>query len=73
MEWLTMNGVPFCIIFTKADKLKPTEIDTYVNRYFAHMLEGNWSEVPQHFVTSSSKYIGKEEVLGFIDQLNQTV
>lgn len=71
MQWLGENQVPFCIIFTKADKLRPSQIDKHVNSYREKLLEDVWEEMPQHFVTSSSKAIGRDEVLDFIGQINQ--
>ncbi|MEM6685371.1 MAG: ribosome biogenesis GTP-binding protein YihA/YsxC [Bacteroidota bacterium] len=71
MQWLGENQIPFCIIFTKADKLRPSQIDTHVEQYKAKLLEDVWEEVPQYFVTSSSKAIGREDVLKFIGQINQ--
>ena len=70
MEWVGENQIPFCIIFTKADKLKPKAIERNVEAYIKELLNGVWEEVPQYFVTSSSKGIGRNEVLGFIDDLN---
>lgn len=70
MEWLGTNGIPFAIIFTKADKLKPGAIDKHVNQYLDTLLEQAWEEAPPHFVTSSSNYIGREELLSFIDEIN---
>ena len=69
MQYLGEGGIPFCVIFTKADKLKPKAIDKHVEDYKNIMLE-TWEEMPQHFITSSSKDIGKDEVLGFIGELN---
>ncbi len=71
MQWLGENQIPFCIIFTKADKLRPSQIDTHVEKYKAKLLEDIWEEVPQYFVTSSSKAMGRDEVLDFIGQINQ--
>ena len=71
MEWLGTNQIPFAIIFTKADKLKPTTIDDHVNNYMLKLLDGAWEEVPPHFVTSSSNRMGKEELLGYIDDINR--
>ena len=71
MEWLGTNQIPFAIIFTKADKLKPTTIDDHVNNYMQKLLDGAWEEVPPHFVTSSSNRMGKEELLGYIDDINR--
>ncbi len=71
MEWLGENGIPFCIVFTKADKLKPKIIEKNVDTYLQTLLAGVWEEVPQYFVTSSSKNIGRDELLGFIDRVNE--
>lgn len=70
MQWLGENAVPFSIIFTKADKLKPKAVERQVDTYLEKMLLGVWEEAPQYFVTSSSKGIGREEVLAFIDGIN---
>ena len=72
MQWLGENGVPFSIIFTKADKLKPKAIEKHIETYWNIMLE-TWESMPNHFVTSASKNIGKEAVLNYIDTLNSTV
>lgn len=69
MQWLGEHGVPFSIIFTKADKLKPKAIENHVEAYKKVLLE-TWEEVPNYFVTSASKSIGKDEVLGYINSLN---
>ena len=71
MQWLGENQIPFCIIFTKADKLRPSQIDKHVAKYREKLLEDVWEEMPHHFVTSSSKAIGRDEVLEYIDQINQ--
>lgn len=70
MLWLGEHGVPFCIIFTKADKLKPKALERNIQNYKATMLE-SWTEMPPYFVTSSSSGEGREEVLDYIDQINQ--
>ncbi|WP_222983353.1 ribosome biogenesis GTP-binding protein YihA/YsxC [Flagellimonas meishanensis] len=71
MEWLGENQIPFSIIFTKADKIKPAELDKKVNDYLQQLLEGSWEEVPPYFVTSSSKNWGKDELLSYINDINQ--
>lgn len=71
MEWLGENQIPFCIIFTKADKLKPKAIERNVESYLQELLKGVWEEAPQFFVTSASKGIGRDNVLPFIDSINQ--
>ncbi|MCL4119821.1 UNVERIFIED_CONTAM: hypothetical protein GTU68_042824 [Idotea baltica] len=70
MQWLGENQIPFCIIFTKADKLKPKVIEKNVNAYLKELITGVWEEAPQHFVTSSSKNIGRDNVLEFIASIN---
>lgn len=72
MVWLGENGVPFSIIFTKADKLRPKAIQDHVDAYKAILLE-TWTEMPNYFITSSSKDIGKDEVLGYINELNENM
>ena len=69
MQWLGEHGVPFSIIFTKADKLKPKAIDNHIEAYKNILLE-TWEEMPNYFITSSSKDIGKDELLNYIDNLN---
>ncbi|MDC6361311.1 MULTISPECIES: ribosome biogenesis GTP-binding protein YihA/YsxC [Flavobacteriaceae] len=71
MEWLGTNQVPFAIIFTKADKLKPNVIEKQANAYLQKLLDSAWEEVPPHFTTSSSSRMGREELLVFIDEINQ--
>tara|TARA_R110002012_G_scaffold298621_4_gene497180 strand:+ start:225 stop:833 length:609 start_codon:yes stop_codon:yes gene_type:complete len=69
MQWMGENGIPFSIIFTKADKLKPNAITKHVEDYKNVLLE-TWEDMPNYFITSSSKVIGQDEVLGYIDELN---
>lgn len=69
MQWLGEHGIPFSIIFTKADKLKPKAIERHIEDYKNVLLEF-WEEMPNYFVTSSSSGLGKEEVLNYIDNLN---
>ncbi|WP_191858825.1 ribosome biogenesis GTP-binding protein YihA/YsxC [Hanstruepera ponticola] len=72
MAWLGENSIPFSIIFTKADKLKPNAITRQVETYKNKLLE-TWEEMPNYFITSSSKSIGKEEVLDYIDSINNSM
>jgi GTP-binding protein len=69
MTWLGEHNIPFSIIFTKADKLRPKAIDNHVEDYKKVLLE-TWEEMPNYFITSSSKDIGKDDVLGYIGELN---
>jgi GTP-binding protein len=72
MQWMGENAIPFSIVFTKADKLKPKAIERNINNYIQILLE-TWETPPKHFITSSSSSIGKEELLEYIDQMNQQV
>lgn len=69
MQWLGTNGIPFHIIFTKADKLKPGALKKNIQIYTDEMLQ-IWEEMPRYFITSSSNQTGRDEVLEYIDQLN---
>ncbi|MDC8003195.1 ribosome biogenesis GTP-binding protein YihA/YsxC [Aureisphaera galaxeae] len=69
MQWMGENQIPFNIIFTKADKLKPNALSRNIEVYVEKMLE-TWEEMPQYFVTSSSKSIGRDELLTYIDTIN---
>lgn len=71
-EWLGENGVPFSIIFTKADKLSVGKAKENVNTYLKKLSE-RWEELPPVFVSSSEKKIGRTEILNYIDQINQSI
>ena len=77
MRWLTTNDISFSIIFTKIDKLKqsgnPNEgVEFKVEEYKKVLLE-NWEFLPKIFLTSSVKHIGKENIMGYINTLNQSI
>ena len=69
IEWLGENGVPFSIVFTKADKLGIQRQRENVERYLARLSE-QWEELPPHFVTSSEKGLGRAELLDYIQSIN---
>ncbi len=72
MTWLGENGVPFSIVFTKADKLGPVRAKQNAQKYMKALLD-EWEELPPYFITSSEKKTGREEVLDYIDAiLNET-
>ena len=73
MQWLGKNQIPFSIIFTKADKLKPNAIERNVALYRDKMLADVWEEMPNYFITSSSKGIGRDELLAYIDSINDSL
>tara|TARA_B100000497_G_scaffold45440_1_gene52647 strand:+ start:2582 stop:3190 length:609 start_codon:yes stop_codon:yes gene_type:complete len=72
MRYLGEANIPFQIIFTKADKLKPNALTRNVETYIKKMLE-SWEEMPAYFVTSSSKKQGKEDVINNIELINQQI
>ena len=73
MEWLGENGIPFSIIFTKADKLKGGRLKMNVNAYLRE-LSKQWEELPPHFVSSSSENrTGRTEILNYIENINKEI
>lgn len=71
MEWLGISEISFVIVFTKADKLKPEELEENLRLYTEKMFE-YWEIMPQYFVTSSETGEGKEEILDFIEKINHS-
>ena len=67
MNWLGLSGVPFSIVFTKADKLSALKVRQNVDNYVKKMLE-TWEEMPPYFVTSAEKGQGRDEVLDYIEK-----
>ena len=70
MQWLGEHQIPFSIIFTKADKLRPKAIEDHIEKYKTILLE-TWEEFPNYFVTSSANYTGKDALLSYIDSINK--
>ena len=68
IEWLGENGIPFSIVFTKADKLSKGKLAANVKQYLSE-LSKQWEELPPHFITSSETKLGREEVLDYIDEI----
>jgi GTP-binding protein len=66
-EW----GVPFAIVFTKADKETQKVVANHVNS-FMEILEKTWEELPPHFVTSAVKKVGRNKMLDFIEKVLQS-
>jgi GTP-binding protein len=69
MQWMGENQVPFSIIFTKQDKVKPNALKRNIEFYTQKMLE-SWEEMPNYFITSSSNGTGRDEVLNYISEVN---
>lgn len=72
VNWLGQSGIPFSIVFTKADKLKPSEAKKNVESWM-HTLEETWEELPPYFITSSEKRQGRDELLNYIDEINASL
>ena len=68
IEWLGENGVPFSIVFTKADKLSKGKLAANVKHYLAE-LSKQWEELPPYFITSSETRQGREELLDYIESI----
>ena len=70
IEWLGENSIPFSIIFTKADKLSTSELAKNIDVFLTRMRE-QWEELPPHFISSSEKRVGRDEILNYIEELNK--
>lgn len=70
IEWCGENSVPFSIVFTKADKLKPNTVISNVEDYKNELLK-TWEDLPEIYVTSAEKKVGGDEILKFISTTNQ--
>ena len=69
IEWLGLSSIPFSIVFTKADKLSVSKVSANTEAYKKKLLE-TWEELPPIFLTSAEKRQGRDEVLGYIEQVN---
>ena len=72
IQWLGEEGVPFSLVFTKADKLSKGRLASNIEAYTAKLHE-EWEEVPPIFVTSSEERVGRDELLGYIEEINTTL
>jgi len=73
MRFLGENEIPFCIVFTKSDKLNSAKINLNIQSYNQKVIESGWESLPQFFVTSATTKVGKEELLTFIEGVNEEV
>lgn len=71
MEWLGVSEIPFSIIFTKSDKLRPEELEANLKAYEQEMFK-TWETMPGYFVTSSTSGLGKDDILAFIAEVNKS-
>ena len=72
IQWLGEEGVPFSLVFTKADKLSKGRLASNIEAYKAKLHE-EWEELPPIFVTSSEERVGRDELLGYIEEINTTI
>lgn len=72
MEWLGENGAPFVMVFTKGDKLSTRGRSTCIDKY-AEVMNERWEDLPMSFMTSASKKLGKNELIEYISELNNTI
>ncbi len=70
MEWLGQKHIPFAIVFTKLDKLSSAQYQKNLNIYKRELLK-TWEDLPMIFATSSSSFIGKNELLDYINNLTE--
>lgn len=72
IDWLGENEIPFTIVFTKADKLGMVKAKANAAQWM-EQLKDAWEELPPYFITSSEKRTGREELLAYIDEINQSL
>lgn len=72
VDWLGTSQIPFCIVFTKADKLSAAKAKENAKAWMDKLLD-TWEELPPYFITSAEKKTGKEEVLDYIGQINKSL
>ena len=72
IEWLGEESVPFALVFTKADKLSKGKLSANISAYKDRLLEA-WEELPPLFITSSEERTGREELLNYIEGINNTL
>lgn len=72
MQWLGEEEIPFSIVFTKIDKLGKVQIQSNVSSYKKEMRR-TWEELPPTFISSSANKVGAEELLDFIDRINESI
>ena len=72
MQWLGESGVPFSIVFTKADKLSKQALSNNINAYLTRLAE-EWEPLPPHFITSAETRQGRDELLNYIEEINKDI
>ena len=72
MNWLGESSIPFSIVFTKADKLSRQALQKNIDAYLARLAE-EWNPLPPHFITSSETRQGRDELLSYIEEINNEI
>ena len=72
VDWLGESNVPFTIVFTKADKLTPGKAKQNAAQWLDR-LKDRWETLPPYYITSSEKKQGREELLNYIEEINNTL
>lgn len=72
VDWLGENGIPFAIVFTKADKLAPSKVFSNATKWM-NTLKDTWENLPPFFITSAANKKGREEILNYIEEINNNV
>jgi len=72
VNWMGQSSVPFAIVFTKADKLSPIKAKQNATEWM-NALKDKWEELPPYFITSSENKTGRDEILNYIDDINEEI
>ena len=72
IEWLGEEGIPFALVFTKADKLSRGKLAANIAAYKERLLQ-QWEELPPLFITSAEARMGRDELLSYIDGINKSL
>jgi len=70
LTWLGENGIPFSIVYTKADKLGKNQVQSNIAVIERDLMK-TWETLPSRFLTSAETGTGREELLAFIEECNQ--
>lgn len=72
IDWLGQSNVPFTIVFTKADKLSQSKVRSNAKAWMDKLLD-TWESLPPYYITSAETRQGREELLNYIYQINQSL
>ena len=72
IDWLGESGIPFAIIFTKADKLSVPKARAAATQWMEKMTD-RWEELPPFFITSAENGTGRDDVLDYIESINREI